>query len=387
LQETCKELETNNRDLRQTVLDLKAQIKAAESKLEHSHSKINELECDLLKISEIKSQLQNKCNEFEQYNSDLKQKIADLEVSHVNKIKELEQDFEMERYGWNAKTRDLLEDMETKYDQELSEQENKLAEDLQAMFNKRIEIYVKEVDELENELKSVKLQNLDLTNIKQELLKQIKELEDQIFAQSLDKGKEIFQLKRENDDEILALKAERGIIINEYKSKVRKCRDCYMQLEIQAQALKNENERLKTQINEGNHHKREKGDEMNNAVLKELVAAESKLTKMTERFQKCKKELEEYKIITKDAYDSKKLKESNKMLCLDLDQKKAKIISLETNNASLIQEINKLRDKTASKDGSCRCKGNNKGSKIDIPVSCENTKENSENNVSTILYI
>jgi len=91
-----------------------------------------------------------------------------------------------------------------------------------------------------------------------------------------------------------------------------------------------------------------------------------------------KEHLEEHKRSAKRIVNSKELEEYNKMLCLDLDKQTAKIISLEKNNANLIQEMNKLREKVALKDSSCKCKMNTKGLKVETPLNSENGKENSE---------
>lgn len=327
----------------------------------------------ILELNKEISTLREQINYLEDKNKALKKDIDDLYNSDSERIEILQKDREnREKIKSEMLVKDLelkLKDLELKFDQELIDQEKYFAEELNEKVKKIKQENLKQLQDLRAEKEQIKLSHSkEMSAIKNQY-------EDQLASVNSQKH----ELEKKNQERINALKEK-------YNGKQNKLLKAYSELNVRVQHYMKEAEKLKEENTPSNQLQvieklKEKISELSDEremLQKKCTKADLQLSELKAHNNYLKNELKKISEEPKQSTISKssKLEEINKELLYDLDQKKAKIMTLQSNNASMLQELKKLKDMQLSKASlSCKCKNISKEANFDIPEKNEHKKD------------
>lgn len=330
---------------------------------------------------ELVSQLKKEIMFYEKKNKELEK--CNEEFKH--KINSLETKFQTAESEWNIKTIKLVSDLEEKYDKELNDQDNKFTEDLCNRLQDMKQQHLKRILEQEEEFKEIisRLKSSHSEKLLQ-IQKQIKDLEDQLLTKSVEKENLRHQLDKEKEQEIIIIRKKCEEVVQKYKERMWGYKNEISQLKYQLKLYIDETDKLKKRnvldkdepISEQSKEKIKEISSERDLLYKKYTLAKQHIDELKEELKKKIKHLSDKEELLQklNCNAAKETEETNKKLLYELDQKKAKIMSLESNNANLIVELKKLKDMLSSKN-TMSCKMNTRGSKTDIPARSENCYE------------
>ncbi|GIY30592.1 centromere-associated protein E [Caerostris extrusa] len=297
----------------QEYLELSQKLKEVEASKKETDDEINNFK--------LKLDLMTK--EKESFKQELEDKIA----FYNNKLEVMKKNFDSEKEEWAAKTTECVQIVEEKCDQMLMDQENK---------------YFDEIDQIKQEHKLELIQKknehweqcqIKRDELEEEHQKRIQEIKNKLITEIEERYKE----KEELENEIRILKKE----INHFREYTNHIKDKYKQL---ATEFCRQKEELKTL---------EKRQD-----VQEKVTEKSIKTKNTQTDPLQHSDIEA--IREKACADNVKEAE---ILCRrlenELEAKKAKIMSLNTNNACMVREIMALKKELNQKGFlllNCKCR-------------------------------
>lgn len=332
----------------------------------------------ILELKKEINTLREQINYLEEEKKALKKDIDDLYNSDSETIENMEKEREKR---WKIKTEMLIKDLEQKYEQELVDQEKRNAEEL---------IY--------REKKFAEELNIKVQEIMQENLKQMQDLKVEIERMKSSHSKEMSAIKNQHEDQLASVNSEKQALETKHEEKISALKEkyiakqnkfikAYSELNVRVQHYMKEIEKLKKENTPSNQLQvmeklKEKISELSDEkdmLQKKCTRTDLQISELKAHNNYLKNELK--KITDEEPNQNtlnklSKLEEMNKQLLYDLDQKKAKIMTLQSNNASMLQELKKLKEMQLSKASvSCKCKNISKESNLDIPEKNEHKKD------------
>ncbi|KFM76643.1 hypothetical protein X975_03737, partial [Stegodyphus mimosarum] len=178
-----------------------------------------------------------------------------IKSSYRNKIKSLELMHEADKLKWNTKIMGKIEELEEKYEQEITDQENELFGIMSTKLNDMKQKFALAEKEKEQQFKEQmdKIQKEyfeQISALKEEHCKNISELEKKLYKEVEDNKEMQDKLHKSRKSEIMVLKLSSKLKdLKKEEEKIKKLNNFFKQ-KIKLQLV--EIEKLKTQLNECN---------------------------------------------------------------------------------------------------------------------------------------
>ncbi|GFU12324.1 centromere-associated protein E, partial [Nephila pilipes] len=296
----------------------------------------------------IKSQLESLMKEKECLQEELDSKITFFS----NKIEDLEIKYDAEKQEWTSKTEECVKKVEEKCDQMLIDQENKFFDEVNKINQEhRLQLLTKSNDNWQQ-------WQLEIEQLNEQHQKNLSEIKNKLSTEIDERYKE----KAELESEIRNLKNYVNQL-TESKSHIKnKCKQLIVELQRQK-------EKVKLLVQKENaiciqEKTNEKPVECKNTRTDILCNVEG--SEVSSDFcNQCKIFLQQISNLEQQLQQKTSVevvKESEdlyKRLQNDLEAKKAKIISLNTNNVNMVKEIMTLKKELTTKASllrNCRCR-------------------------------
>ncbi|XP_035211704.1 uncharacterized protein PFB0145c-like isoform X2 [Stegodyphus dumicola] len=324
--------------------------KDSETEKRNLASMISNIKSNIVKVSKASSHIGKL---FECIKSSYRNKIESLELMH-----------EDDKLKWNTKIMEKIEELEEKYEQEITDQENELFGIMNTKLNNMKQKFALAEKEKEQQFKEQmdKIQkeySEQILALKEEHCKNISDLEKKLYKEVEDKKEMQDKLHKIQKSEIMVLKLSNKLKDFKKEEENIKKLNNYFKQKIKLQLV--EIEKLKTQLNEC--HKKYFSHDANSLSSSEN---ENNSKGQFNKLQTSEPEGIQPAVSTGNlCFETDNL---TKKLKYELDQKRAKIMSLETNNASMVKEIMMLKNRMKNmQQHQCGCSQNLKGLEIPVP--------------------